>query len=108
MPREARLDRASSVTKLAATAAGSSHRRHGAVLAWPRWPGWDMRIALLLLSPGSGPDGSDGSGCGHVQAWRPREGHAARAGHGQRERPYSGMRGTTSRGREAVLAARER
>jgi hypothetical protein len=49
MPREARLDRASSVTKLAVTAAGSSHRRHGAELAWPRWPGWDMRIGVLLL-----------------------------------------------------------
>src|SRR5690349_12477415 len=39
---------ASRATNPAATATGSSHRRHGAVLAWPPGPGWDMPITMLL------------------------------------------------------------
>src|SRR6266852_4529782 len=35
-----------------AVLASSSHRRHAAGCAWPFWPGWGMRIVVLLLAPG--------------------------------------------------------
>src|SRR5580704_11470119 len=86
MPREAPPNRTSTVTKIAVTAAGSSHRRHGAVLAWPRGSGWDMRIDVLLLGTrpyaGRGVVGS-GGGRGRAGTWpagRPWPGRSARPG----------------------------
>src|SRR5260221_4345965 len=62
MLRGTRLDTASSVIKPTATASGSSHRRHGAALAWPRGPGWDTRIAVLLMKFLSGARRNAGRG----------------------------------------------
>src|SRR5258706_2679718 len=35
-----------------AVLASNSQRRHAAGCAWPFWPGWGMRIVVLLLAPG--------------------------------------------------------
>src|SRR5258706_15679428 len=62
MLRGTRLDTASSVIKPTATASRSNHRRHGAALAWPRGPGWDTRIAVLLMKFLSGARRNAGRG----------------------------------------------
>src|SRR5690348_9302432 len=51
MPGAAPRGKASRVTRPAAIAAGNSHLRHEAALAWPGGPGEDGRIWVLLPGP---------------------------------------------------------
>src|SRR6185312_15115714 len=95
---------ASRATNPAATATGSSHRRHGAVLAWPPGPGWDMPITMLLRGTrrhlgwvwvAGGPPGR-------------RFARPARRGPAQPAWLYSGTRRSAGRGAAARFPARLR
>src|ERR1700721_2758040 len=98
MPAAAPRGRANSVTKNAMKIPGNSHRRHGATLAWPGGPGWDMRILMLLLMPGGTPGGGlTGSGGGLAGVWQPGRDH--------RGWLYSGTRRAAGRRAVATLAA---
>src|SRR5712691_6897212 len=95
MPAAAPRGRANSVTKNAAIVPGSSHRRHGATLAWPGGPGEDVRILVLLA--GARRHAERGCNGGPAGVQRPGRDHLGWL--------YSGTRRAAGRRAAATLAA---
>src|ERR1700757_439630 len=81
------------VTKPAAIAAGTPHRRHWAASARPGGPGEDVRIVVLLLRAGGTPTGSGGPNSGPG---------ATRGGPARASSSWSAVFGRAPRGRPVL------